>query len=238
MEQATDNAPAALVKILKPLVGMRCDRAEIGLDRSVRLHLTTATPKPDVDPWEVQSKASAWRIMKSGSVLTGQYDCVDWERGIEAALSALRGLKLAKIEFSSTFPDAAFIFDGDVVVDLRSTSKQNVAWSARAPATPWVEVGPGQAWREISPDEPLEIQAAQREFMEYANAFGQRWRSRVAAHAGVDKCGRCAHWRGLTGGFYFWDFGVCANARSNMDGQLVGVKSGCDWFSVEINQRR
>ncbi len=97
-----------------------------------------------------------------------------------------------------------------------------------------LEVGPGQSWREVSPDKTENVQAAERDFIEFANAFGERWRNRLAECTGADRCGQCAYYRGLSGGYDFWDFGVCANADSNLDGQLVSVKSGCDSFSVKF----
>jgi hypothetical protein len=38
------------------------------------------------------------------------------------------------------------------------------------------------------------------------------------------------------GEFYFWDYGICSNEKSQHDGKLVNVNSGCSEVSEALSK--
>ncbi len=217
---------------LDQFVGRRCATARIGLDRTLRLAFEASAGAADP---RIRTLASMWRISINDRVVAGQYDCVDWERGLEAALAALSGRELRRAEFLSPGScDLRLSFADAVAVDLLEASRDDHGLEADLPDGSCVEIGPGRTVR-ASRDE--ESTTGERAWASHAEHFWQRHAPRLPPPAVSGRCAQCAYFCMLNGGFHFWDVGVCSNGASEHDGRLVRVTSGCDAFSAHLRSR-
>jgi hypothetical protein len=71
-------------------------------------------------------------------------------------------------------------------------------------------------------------------FSMHSEKFNQRWSALVPQGKTCNVCIECGYYMPIVGKFYFWDYGLCSNEASSNDGKLVGVKSGCEFFSKSI----
>jgi hypothetical protein len=213
-------AAADVSAMLEQFVGRRCTGATIGLGRTLRV---TFEPRAGESPPQLQSYASVWRISTDGRTTAGQHDCVDWQRGLEAALAALRGRELHGAEDLAP-GDLRLEFAGMMVVEMSEASREDHGVEVRLPDGSYVDIGPGAIAR-VSNDAALT--KGERAWADSAYRFWQRHARRLPPASASGRCGACAYLSALCGGFDFWDLGVCTNAASEHDGRLVGVASGC-----------
>lgn len=223
----------SLLDRLKPLIGLRCLKADIGLSCTLRISFEIPATSTEIDPPEVQTFDSAWRIVKDSAVLAGRSDCVDWEQGIESALAEVTGQRLVAIDIPPWGPaDVRFTFgSAPVTVEYLEISEQDTAWTACLPDGSLIGIDAGGAWKK---EAGSRLSDYEHLVADHAEAFWRRSEKKVPPPAVSDRCDACAYWRHLTGGLNFSDLGVCTNGGSPFDGRLVALNSGCQAFRDKL----
>ena len=219
----------SLSDALSSFLGQRCTQAKITLGGSLRIVFDIHDVEPDniapfFEPW-----ANCWRIVGNGTVLVGEYDHLDFEHGLEEVLAQIRGKMLTAIELPGDLADARFFFGENLFIQYFQQSHEDDAWHCRLPDGEFVCVGPDNSWRFLKPDDAdsKSWNTEEERLWDHSKAFYHRWKNRTPGSSQSGICEHCAYWRKLHGGGYFWDLGVCSNADSPNDGQLVDDKSGC-----------
>jgi hypothetical protein len=177
---------------------------------------------------EISIETFSWRILKDELIVCGSSD--DYKNA-ENGLKKIIGKKIValktennsiqitldtnyKIEaYKSTVEDDDLIF-----IDIeKGLSKSNYVFN-------------GKEWKNyINPGlskEELELNA----FSELTNS---RWKTKTPKTTSKNQCKNCDYYIELSGRFYFWDYGVCANKKSDYDGNVVNVNSSCENYSIE-----
>lgn len=222
---------STLAKLVRTLVGRPCIAAEIGLDRTLRLaFLPDAGQSKELAP-KVQSIASAWRILRGRDVVCGQADCEDWERGLEPHLAALFGQILRRVSIEHLGPiDVRFEFEqSGLAVEFLEISSSEPAWQIDISSNQSFEIGPNGDLRE----EPTSLSELEAAIAHHSEEFAARIGVLPTTDSPEHRCGACAYWRSLTGGFHFWDYGVCTNLHSPSDGRATHKTGGCAFFGTE-----
>jgi len=126
--------------------------------------------------------------------------------------------------------DARLLLQDGYVVELLCISTEDAAWSVDGPAFS-LYAGPGQ-W---IGEEPAHwgMSEVERRFSDHAEAAAERWRPTLPDRP-EGRCADCAYYMALRGQSYFWDYGLCANARSPRDGRVTAVGSGCVEWSASL----
>ncbi len=171
--------------------------------------------------WEVRSWDGIWRVTKSSRLLFGSGS---EESVIAAQLPSLIGLTVERVDAESFKGDLRVYFtDGTTLEILGLAADGDLAWGIKGPKQ-WFSDGA----------EGAELTEQAEQLSAHAEACFMRWRETVPMHNKERGCKQCAYYRHLQGAWYFWDFGVCTNARSEYDGKVVNIGSTCDGFSASF----
>ena len=70
----------------------------------------------------------------------------------------------------------------------------------------------------------------------YSKKTAERWSLKVPKTGNDNFCKNCSYFIEIAGKFYFWDYGVCSNKKSEFDGKITNVKSTCTYYSEKIEE--
>lgn len=171
--------------------------------------------------WEVMSWDGIWRVTKSNRLLFGSGSD---ESIIASQLPSLIGLTVDRVDTESFEGDLRVYFtDGTTLEILRLAVDGDTAWSIKGPTRWFPDNGEG-----------AELTEQEEQLSAHAEACFTRWQQAVPMDNKERGCKECAYYRHLQGASYFWDFGVCTNARSEYDGKVVNMGSTCYVFSTAL----
>ena len=177
--------------------------------------------------------SAAWRLSADQVLVTGSYENTESK---DAGLRKLLGCKLEKVQYNN-HADLSLFFENGYRIDTFQQSEDFPVMELfyRGPETAepnvisleasgkWVDADDSG----LTDDEKLAATHSENTEM--------RWRLMVPPDSPVNHCANCAYFLSTSGRFYFWDFGMCSNRKSNYDGQAVGAKSTCDRFRRELD---
>ncbi len=170
--------------------------------------------------------------MVSHSKIVGG-DCDD-ELQLGIAVDGVSGETLVAIEALGVDADVRFVFSNSITVEVIGGSAASPTWEVLGPAFAG-SVGPGPFWtRSDSLTEQLNQAANIRSA--HAEECADRWAHTIPPSNSSGPCNSCAYYLPLRGEFYFWDFGLCSNASSEHDGNVVGIRSGCLQHSDQLGR--
>ncbi len=175
--------------------------------------------------WDVLSRFCGWRILQNNKIICG------FDNEIKDSNDILKSVLLGNLSdiIKLNEHDLRLSFENNYTIDFicQSTSEPiiTIANEKRKVELDFTLDG----WIQYDTDETSqkrnEIEVV---FSTYSDECQNRWSKLVTISDGDNKCCDCFYFRGIYGGFYFWDYGLCSNGDSENDGKLVNVKSGCE----------
>jgi len=222
---------------LEKLVEFYCVKAYCGYAGRIILHFNKdkellKTESEDVD-WIFETISSAWRLSKNEKLLTGSYE--DYEHN-DNEFKNLLGKKLLSIEYL-TNTDIKLKFENDfhfITFNHGNTHETLEVYTLKdySKETHLILQYTGE-WRECQEDEGFTNEEKIRN--KHSEKCCSRWENIVPPKSVDNNCRNCAYFLSNSGEFYFWDFGLCSNEKSDFDGRVVAVKSSCEYFDSELN---
>ena len=182
----------SLIELMGSFVGLRCTQAKITLSGHLRVVFNIHDVEPDdvapfIEPW-----ANCWRIVGNGTVLVGEWDHLDFEHGLEEALTQIRGKTLTAFELPGDVADARFYFGENLFIQFFQQSHVDDAWHCRLPDGDWVCVGPDNSWRFLNLDDEdsKSWNTEEERLTDHSIAFYNRWKNQIPGSSA-----KAARWR-------------------------------------------
>lgn len=225
---------------VQPIIGNTCIVARTGYAGILALEfgeLYTEKTIRGIDlkrgDWSIRSAYSHWRIEEGLYPIGGSYEEPSHN---DNALTKLIGKNVISIEIVEDV-GIKIKFEHGLQVRIFGYDKTSEMLSVRGPEKTYAEFSPEKKWEMKSIDEVAEgLVKAEATLSRHSERCFQRW-SKIIPQGSIDRhCQDCAYFRPLSGGFYFWDYGVCSCELSAHDGNVVGVESSCESYSNEIEE--
>lgn len=181
--------------------------------------------------WDLMVEDCAWRVLRDGKFVCGSGDDLEvWDSRVQNLMS----LKLKDIIQVSAV-DISFLFDKGYEISIIGTSQVDNYFTILCPNNFFAQFNSSGEWIIGDSNEPSEgLTPAESILSEHSENCHNRWKDRVPVGTQGRYCSECYFYRPLEGHFYFWDYGLCSNDKSDNDGKVVSVESGCDKFSTSI----
>lgn len=178
--------------------------------------------------WDILSQSCVWRILKDGNILCGYGDEIEYcNKILEPILPSgiTDVLQIAQFDFRILFETGIIIdylcesVNGTVLSVLDNKNKIEFELTFDG----WEKSNSANVFGKLTEIESF--------LSEHSKGCQNRWENLVTVKEFENNCKDCFYFRGITGGFYFWDYGICSNGKSKYDGTLVNVESGCNFFN-------
>ena len=171
-----------------------------------------------------------WRVIKNQDLYCG---CYDYNEENDDLLKNLLTLKILDIIQISDF-DIEIILEKEYKIVLLGQSIEDTHFGLLAPNDISIEFSPKNEWIISGSDTPLGLSEEEELLDEHSEMCFERWKKIIPESQGKTHCSRCIYFRPLRGAFYFWDYGICSNGKSEFDGKLVGVESSCEHYGEDF----
>ncbi len=225
-------------KLIREAIGLRCCRAYLGYGGILKLSFGDKIyfehPKMRSSfhgEFDFHIGTLSWRLLKNDSIITGSYDDPNFIDSkfkdiLDREMVDLQILELdLKIVLQENYVIEAFYVSGnpteliEVYLDKRKKCITNN----------------GGKWHSIAYDIPNEGWTEEDQIKDnFSKSTTNRWRQNVPLKSEKGTCRNCAYYLATTGEYYFWDYGLCSNGKSDYDGRVVGVDSYCERFSETL----
>jgi hypothetical protein len=166
-------------------------------------------------------------VVNNSQTLVGD---LDNEKPIGEVLERFSGQKVIAINCLGDNADLRVSFGNGMAVEMLEASGINPTWSVSGPDCE-AEAGPGPQWHAYR-SSPMTAYEERRSL--HSQECRTRWKGRTPTDSSLGQCRDCAYYLPLRGEWYFWDFGLCSNPLSGVDGNVVQVKGGCQEFSDQL----
>jgi hypothetical protein len=219
--------------ILNDLVGLACCEARVGFADSLVLGFgekvfdNPRRVKEFHGEWQLRTESCTWRIIQNQDMYCGYYG--DNEEN-DNLLNSLLNLRILDVVQISLF-DIMFVLEKDYRIFLLAQSRDNSHFGIFAPNDVYIEFSSAKEWIISKSNIPSGLTEEERLLSDHSELCFERWEKIIPRFKGETHCRECIYYRPLRGEFYFWDYGICSNRKSEFDGELVGVKSGCINYS-------
>ncbi|KOY86569.1 hypothetical protein AD998_10810 [bacterium 336/3] len=179
--------------------------------------------------WRLETESAAWRLQHNGVFMTGSYE--DEEHNDEY-LAFLVGKKITQIVHIIGI-DYSVVFDDGYQIDIFNQGIDFPAFKVYdSNKEKHLLISQDGTWLPYVAEEFT----TQEEMMSlHSEQAHERWENIVPQESFDNHCRNCAYFLSITGRFYFWDYGLCSNHLSLYDGKVVGVKSSCENYSLDLN---
>jgi hypothetical protein len=222
---------------VKSIIGLKCSMATINHVGKLNVLIGKLTEKSQKNrrntfhgEYEIRTYSACWRILRNTEILTGFYDA---EASVNSVLKTLVDARITKVDFGSSVLDLHITFDNSITIEIFGNSAKDYSWELKTP-NGFIEAHASNQLIKVDPDFIDELTPSEKEMSIHAEACSKRWELVTPASAKEKTCKECIYYRPLEGEFYFWDYGLCSNPLSAVDGKVVNVCSSCDNFSYEL----
>ncbi len=205
--------------LIQPLLNRSVSRAWKGYGSAIFLELGALNPASN------QSEVSIgvewdWRIECDRTVLCGSSN-----RGseIQQQIQGLEGATVQAIALLEPIPDLAVQFSNGWTLRSQVMMNADPQWSLQLADHQWIYPKNGAIWigagRTTLTDE-------EQTTMAIAEQTAKRW-GQPTSEPILGQCKTCQWFQPLEGEGHLFDYGVCLNAKSPLDGHAVHRCSGC-----------
>lgn len=223
--------------IIKSLVGLDCCEARVGyadalvLGFGEKMYDNPRRANEFHGAWQLRTESFAWRIIKNTEFCCGCYG--DNEEN-DSFLTQLLSLRIENVIAPSRF-DIDIVLESGYRINLFAQSRDTSCFGILGTNNIYIEFDSINGWNISKSDISRGLSKEESILDEHSRLCFERWEKTIPRYQGELHCSRCVYFRPLRGEFYFWDYGICSNIKSEFDGELVGVKSGCSNFSCSFN---
>ena len=183
--------------------------------------------------WEIRTIASSWRVNKYEGIFCGDYG---EEEEIDKSLKNLLSQKLLNIGYR-TSSDIELTLDNGIKVSFYASSSNTSRFELFIPNNIYIEFDATNNWLIKNANESGEGLSYKEKLLNaHSEECFNRWEKIIPKCNGENYCHDCVYYRPLRGEFYFWDYGICSNKKSDFDANLVGIKSGCMEFRKSLEE--
>ena len=225
-------------KIENSIVGLKCIQAKIGYADVVKLDFGKKIyykhPKLQEKYYgevSVSIETFNWRILNEQNVICGSSDNY---KNAENGLSNLIGQKVIEIETKPN--DLKIRFDNNLeLIAYKSTVEKDDLVFLDIENSNGIHnfIYTGTEW-EIYVNNGLSTEELALE--SFSKKTTERWNLNVPKIGNNNFCKNCSYFIEIAGRFYFWDYGVCSNKKSEFDGKITNAKSTCKYYSKELEK--
>jgi len=223
-------------KIKNSIVGLKCIQVKIGYADVVKLDFgekvyfeNSKLENKYYGEVSVSIETFNWRILSEQKVICGSSDNY---KNAENGLSNLIAKKVIeidteindfKIKFENNLELIAYKATAEsddlVLIDIeKNNENDNFVFNG----IEWKDyVNNGLTKEELALDS-------------YSKLTTERWKSNLPKIGIENFCENCSSFIEIAGRFYFWDYGVCSNKKSEFDGKITNVKSTCEYYLNEF----
>jgi hypothetical protein len=223
---------------VKIMQGLKCCLASIGYGDVFKIEFGQRMyydEKRFHGEWSLVTYSCGWRVMKDEKILCGYYDAYETSDKIVRILEG----RILKEILQPTKYDLSLIFDNNYRADFwgQTNYKNHHSLFVYGPQEQYFELRNDGSWSVDADDKYLKnFEKSEKLKNEHSENFHERWFGTLPVSDNEFRCGNCAYFHGVTGQFYFWDYGLCSNAESPQDGRVVGIKSYCNEFSRTLKR--
>jgi len=223
--------------IKKRIIGLTCSNAKIGYADVLKLsfggELFNKTSKLEnklCAKIEISIETFSWRLTNDTIIECGSSDNY---KNAENGLKKIFGKKVISIIAESN--NIQIVLDNNYTLEAFKSTVENddlIFIDIEKEGLKKNYVFNGAKWRNYTNPG---LSKSEVELNEFSKITDNRWKTKTLITTSENHCKNCSCFLELSGRFYFWDYGVCANGSSENDGKMVNVKSSCENYSTKIN---
>lgn len=192
-------------------------------------YLNQRSEKKYEGEFNFRSDFSIWRIRDKENYLCGSYLLEEENESI------LQNLNLGKLlDFKQTKnDDFLFVFENSYEIDILCSTNDENMFTVSIQNEEYVSFNQKNKWIIESLNESItSMTETENIISEHSFDCRKRWESIIPKNKNdYDFCKDCFYYLPISGTFYFFDFGLCSNSKSNWDGKVVEAKSSCEFFN-------
>jgi hypothetical protein len=178
--------------------------------------------------WDIVSDSCVWRVVKEEKILCGYGDEIKYCNEVFESIQLDRIKDILQI----TPMDFSIVFETGLRIDYLCESTDGTVLSIFDNKNKVVFELTLDGWIKSSSNESFgKLTELESILSQHSEECQNRWEAFISVNESNNQCMDCFYFRGITGGFYFWDYGICSNEKSKFDGKLVNVESGCCSFN-------
>ncbi len=225
---------------IRVITGLKCCLSGVGYPHTFKLEFGSKNffdEKRFHGDWSLMTYSCGWRLMKDEKILCGYYDDAETS---DKVVKILEGRILKEMIQSSKY-DISLIFDNNYRADFwgQTNFKNHHSLFIYGPHDQYYEFRNNGSWSVDMDDKYLKgVTQAEKLRSEHSERFHKRWQDAMPKSENEFRCSNCIYFHGITGQFYFWDYGLCSNEHSDFDGKVVGIKSYCNEFSRYLREEK
>ncbi|MBL9114609.1 MAG: DUF3027 domain-containing protein [Verrucomicrobiaceae bacterium] len=169
-----------------------------------------------------------WRASINRQVIVGSSSN---RRLIADFLDKLTGEQIDRLELWHAGPELRICLSNGVVFETLLMVTGDPEWSIRLLNTDYIVPREGKVVLARSDSSDLKAMSPQDALeCDFSKGVAGRWRARTTESDGSRPCRQCRYFVRLDASYYFFDYGVCANSLSEMDGKISRVDATCSGF--------
>ena len=225
---------------LENLIGLYCMKAYCGYWEQCKIicleSLDTSpllSNHPIESKWLFETGLMGWRLLENGTILTGASESKQHK---DNYLKSLNGKKIVEIKKNNA-TDYSLIFQDNFKID---TFIQGIDPSSlefyNAVEESHLVLDPQGNWNPLKETEGYSDAEKLQDL--HSKQTDKRWEKIVPRESYDNHCSNCAYFITIEGRSYLWDYGICSNKDSYYDGQVVGVRSTCEYFDFELTDEQ
>lgn len=177
--------------------------------------------------WDISTRYCGWRVLKANRIICGS------DNEIKDSNNILKSVDIGKLLdiVLSNENDLRLLFENNYAIDFICQSTDEPIMSIVSGKSRMEFDLTLDGWIQYSSDETSQkMNAIETALSSHSDECQIRWSKLIRISNTDNKCRDCFYFRGIYGGFYFWDYGLCSNGDSENDGKLVNVMAGCDFL--------
>lgn len=167
----------------------------------------------------------SWRVLRNELILIGSEES---EKSINSKLELIVGKSI--VDMSSLNHGVRLELEGDYIFEFfHTTSESSESVEVYLNKEEKHMAYNGSQWVSGSVHDSNNNWTEEDKVKSaFSQSTTERWKQNVPKSSDKGRCGDCAYWLRTSGEYYFWDYGICANVKSDYDGKVTGIGSYCE----------
>ena len=215
---------------VRPLLELNVSLAWRGHGSAIFLELGRLLPDDDHNARHTSGEACVmvewdWRVEHQSAV---EFGSSSPGPQIERGIRGLQGARIERISLAAGVPELVVVFSNGRLLRSMLMMAGDPQWGLKLTSGSWIKVTQGKLRLDA---EPSAVPETARAAWEPSMAAQHRW-GLPQAEPVFGKCATCTAFRRIDGEGYFFEYGVCTESSSPLDGRVVNLESGCPAFAA------